>query len=242
VTNEEGLSNPYDPQAIDYAPETPSLGSVLQYALHQHSLHMRVALPCQIVAVHGNQLVDVQPLLMSRYTVTDRATPLPVLVNTLVAMPSGGDYGLRYPIAVGDLGYCIFCDRSLDVWASGSGAQVDPQDSRSHDLTDGVFYPGLVPTNAQTQDTTSDLTLTNGAAQIRLEKTGRFVVKNNGQELFNLLDEAMANLGNLLTSLQQAVIMTPVGPGSFAAVTQSQLASVQQTAAAIRANLSTLKG
>lgn len=242
MSNEEGLSNPYDPQAIDYAPETPSLGSVLQYALHQHSLHMRVALPCQIVAVNGNQLVDVQPLLMSRYTVTDQATPLPILTNTLVAMPSGGDYSVRYPIAVGDVGYCIFCDRSLDAWASGTGAQVDPQDSRSHDLTDGVFYPGLVPVAGQTQDTTSDLTLTNGQAQIRLEKTGRIRLSNQKQELLDLLDQTMSGMLNLLSTLQQAVVLTPVGPGSFAAVTQTQLASLQQTLTLIRTNLDTLKG
>lgn len=242
MSDAEGLSDPYSDTDPNLTPETPTLGSALAYALHQHSLGLRVALPCRIVAVNGNQLVDLQPLIMSRYTTSDSATLLPVLVNTLVAMPMGGDYRVRYPVAVGDIGYCIFCDRSLDVWASGKGGPVDPQDSRSHDLTDGVFYPGMVPVSGQTTDTTNDLVIQNGTAEIRLQKNGRFVVANAQNELLSLLDQSVATFSQLLQNLQAAVILTPIGPGSFAAVTLSQFAAMQQTVNVLRTNLDTLKG
>lgn len=232
----------FDQTMPDQVPETPHLEDVLRLAMRACAMGLRVAMPCSVATVRGNQLVDVQPLLQAQYVMQAGPTTLPIIPNVLVSMPMGQDYSVKLPLAVGDTGLAIFTDRSLDNWAASQGGVVDPQDGRTHDLMDAVFIPGLVPTAKQTTDTTQDLVISNGQAQIRLEKTGRFKVANGQNETLDLLDQLMASYLQLLSDLAQAVILTPVGPAGFASFTQQSLASLTVTANTIRANLDTLKG
>lgn len=60
-----------------------------------------------------------------------------------VAFPGGGGYSITWPLEAGHTGVLLICDRSLDEWKSQGGTRTEPQDPRRHNLTDGVFIPGV---------------------------------------------------------------------------------------------------
>jgi hypothetical protein len=221
--------NPYDPSVQDYDAQTLPLDEIIRRGVTGMLLSLRVCLPAIVTQVHGNQKVDVQPALQVRYIDQNQGTNMPPVQNVPVSMPMGANYSIKLPVAVGDTGYLIFADRSLDAWLAGSGAIVDPQDSRQHDLSDAIFIPGMVPFSKQTTDSTTDLVLTNGQSQIRIEASGKFQIKNSQNELIDLMDQ-------LLTILQTDTFTnTLIGPQPFIDYTQQLLQQLQT-------KLETLKG
>lgn len=228
MSYQEGATDPFDTGITNFSPETPDLGAVILEAMRQWGLGLRVALPCAITALHGNQLVDLQPLLMARYKVgAPGPRRMPIITRALVAMPMGQNYAIRLPLAVGDTGLAIFCDRSLDAWASGKGGVVDPADCRAHDLTDAIFYPGLVPVSGQTADTSADLTITNGKAQFRASPTGQFKIGNGAAELVSLLQQLATGVSALATLVgtTSPSALIPAGQQSAAATAIADLAA-----------------
>jgi Phage protein Gp138 N-terminal domain len=231
--------NPYDPNTSDLTPETKSLDEVLRQVVSVAIMKLRVHLPGQIVKIHGTQQVDIQPLLQTRYT-NGKVVNLPVIQNVMVQMPFGKNYSIKLPIAVGDTGSLLFCDRSLDVWSHGSGGVVDPQDSRNHNLQDAVFIPGLVPFPNQLTDTSTDLIITAGQAQAKWQQGGTFVFTNGTNELISLLDQITQQLKTLATTLSTDTVNTIFGPMKLNAFSTYQ--QIGQAVDELDQKLQTLKG
>jgi hypothetical protein len=188
--------NPYDATSQSYVPETPSLDQLIKNGVREALLNLHTWLPAVVTQVMGNQQVSIQPLLLRRY-VANPGTPsttagltanLPVIQNVMVCMPRGQNYSIKLPVAVGDTGIALFCERSLDNWsASTSAGLTDPADVRHHDLADPIFIPGLVPFPMQTTDETSDLIVKNGDAELHVQEAGTFLIKNQSNELLSIL-------------------------------------------------------
>lgn len=224
----EQFDLPYDPNSQSQQVQTLPLDEVIRRAILAYGLKLKVCLPCSVTAIHGDQLVDVQPLLQARYTSGNPFT-LSQIQRVPVSMPMGANYSIKVPVAINDTGYCIFSDRSLDVWLAGSGAVVDPQDSRAHDIADAIFVPGLVPTANQTEDGTTDLVITNGEAQMKLQAGGTFLFKGPSQEIMAVIDSLFDILiNNTFTN-------TMIGPQPFIAGTITALTQ-------LRAKWDALKG
>lgn len=234
-------NTPLSPSQPNYAPETPRLEAVLHAAQHALALQLRVALPAQILAITGEQTVDVLPLFQTRIF-GQKVQDMPVLRGVPVAMPQGADWRISFPLAVGDTGLCVFCDRNLDAFLSSDGSvPQDPQDSRCHDLNDAVFFPGLVPTPKQTTDTGDDLVLQNGAATLRLRKDGTVSLKNALQEAVALMVRAVQAQADALGALVGAQIATTTGPASFSVDTLSALRGLQSTTQTLHDSLKTFQ-
>lgn len=185
----DSYDQPYDQATDSRSSQTQPIDSIIKEAIDAAMRDLHTWLPSQIVAVNGNQSVDIQPLLKRKYkdgTVVD----LPVIRGVMVIVPRGQDYWVKLPIAVGDTGIALFCERSLDNW-SVSGGSVDPQDTRTHDLSDPVFIPGLNPASEQVTGDATDLVIHNGIAEIQAKKDGTFKVKNNTNELLDLLSQTL---------------------------------------------------
>lgn len=243
------LNSPYDPAVPDLEPETLPLDEILLEAMRAHTLGLRVALPAQVTSVTQGQVqqVDVQPMLMARYLNQADPVPMPVIKNVPVVMPMGQNFSIKMPLAVGDNGLLVFVDRSLDAWvASNATSPVDPQDTRQHDLTDGVFLPGLVPFPLQQTDATTDFVIACGSAQLRLQQTGRVKLGNSasgGQELVDLSDQLLGILSSLLNVLEtQTFTLTQMGPQPFIASTVAALQQLSTQISTLRTNLDTIKG
>lgn len=238
----------FSPQNM--SPSTPRLAQIIRDAVSSGARELRVALPAKVVAVRGDQLVDLQPLLKARFYAAREAIALPVLPTVPVVMPRGGSWGIRLPVAVGDLGLAIFSDRSLDAWAASQpGDVVDPGDPRMHQLADAVFVPGLYPDGAQTAEAMGDLVLHTGAAKLRLEASGRFQVTNGTEELVDLtkqLADAVKAMGQSLAGAAAAVSGTTSAAGSPIAATSvigdTAIAGNVATLSALSAKLAALAG
>jgi hypothetical protein len=230
--------NPYSAAAQNLDPSAPTSHAVLLEACHQMALGLRVAVPARVVKVISNQRVSLQPLYKARY-VGEVAKDLPIIPEAHVTVPLGQAWGIKLPLAVGDLGIALLADRSLDAWAASDGTRpLDPRDGRYHDLTDAFFLPGAVPTAHETSDTTADLVLRNGNAQLRIAPSGGFQLTNGTNELV-ALTKALASQVQTLTSAvaSLSVIGGAVSPPQVAKLT-AQAGEVE----AIAAGIATLVG
>ena len=117
--------------------------SVLQTQLRRS---LWTALPGRVQSFDGSkQSADIEPLIHDTWEAedgTNQTGPLPVIPSVPVCFPGSGAFRVTFPVAKGDTGLLIFCSRSIDRWLS-EGGSVDPQDDRTHDLSDAIFIPGL---------------------------------------------------------------------------------------------------
>ena len=235
--------SPYDPSMPNLAPETPELEDLLRSTVLNAMRNTNVCMPAKIVAVSANQTVDLQLLPQTRYAANASATDKRIVYNVPVAMAVSGAYSVKLPIAVGDTGLAFFADRSLDNYLASDGTKTyDPADTRMHHLGDAVFLPGLPTTSQQTQDSTSDLVITNGKMQLRLRQDGKVQLKNGTQELLAILDQVLSNQLSLLQTLQtNTFTLTALGPQGFIATTITALAQLQSQLQTLQTNLETLK-
>ena len=190
--------NPFDPASTDWSPTTIPLDQVVELGLRKLALELAVWRPAKIVQIKGNGRVDIEILLQAKYIKSSIPFTLPTIQDALVSFPQGADYYIKPPMAVGDTGIALFCDRSLDEW-SVQGGTVFPNDPRTHNISDCVFIPGVYPFNAQVADSSTDMVLKNKDAEIRLQKAGKFKIKNNSQELIQNLISALQTLSTAST-------------------------------------------
>ena len=235
--------------------ETKTLDEVLRLAMEGVLYNLHVALPCAVTVVRNNGYVDVQPLLQRLYTTGDLVS-LPVLQNVPISHPRGADYWIKLPVAVGDLGTIVFCERSLDSWKV-DGNLTNPKDSRRHDLSDAIFFPGMYPMSNLIPGASADMILQNGDAQIYLQKPGKFLVqKEGGDELLDQISSLAASVKALADAVSALASGTtngfgavvPSNPGALAAalaaiaVASASASSAGTTADTIDGNVEGLTG
>lgn len=217
--SQELFDDLFDADSTALQSETQPFDAIILNAIDSTLKDVHTWLPAQITKINGNQSVNLQPLLQRKYKDGTLDT-LPEIQNVPVWLPRGNNYWIKLPIAVGDTGIALFCERSLDTWKV-SGGIVDPQDSRTHDLTDAIFIPGINGMNAQVPGNSTDMILHNQSAEIYLQPGGTFKVTNGSQEL-------ISNIIQLVQALQQALTLTLLGPQPFMQITQLQLQQILQ--------------
>jgi hypothetical protein len=126
----------------NYQWENPSLDQAAGAAVGDALKNLRTAMPGRVVGFDPNkQTATVQPLI--RLVRSDgQGVNLPVLADVPVCFPEGGGFAFTFPIEEGDEGVVIIADRCIDGWWQ-SGQPSDPLDFRLHDLSDGMFVPGI---------------------------------------------------------------------------------------------------
>lgn len=213
------LPDPYNQQQEPQQQETKPLDEVIRQAINAALLDIHTWQPAQITKVRGNNFVDIQPCLLRTYQ-DGTQTELPQIQNVMVGLMQGADYWIKAPLKVGDYGIALFAERALASWIAGGGI-VDPQSARHHEIADCVFIPGVRPMSQTfTSGEPEDMVLHNGLAEIYLQKGGTFKITNGTNELLSTLDD-------LLTALQNALVLTALGPQPFIAATQTALSQVK---------------
>jgi Phage protein Gp138 N-terminal domain len=128
------------------ASRTPGVLAALDRMFADFGADLHVALPGQVVSYDASkQVADVKPMVqrVAREQDDDRAVdPLPVIPAVPVAFARGGGYFMTLPLASGDTGLLVFCERDLSPWRA-TGQDSDPLDEGVHTLAGAVFYPGL---------------------------------------------------------------------------------------------------
>ena len=141
--SEEQFDDPFDPNTTDEQSETKTLPQIMIEHFEDSVKDLHTWLPCKVIQVRSNGVVDVQPLIQRKYK-DGTVVKIPPIQNVPVIHLRGKNYGIKLPVAVDDTGIALFCERSLDNWKQ-SGDFVEPGDIRTHDLSDAVFVPGLYP-------------------------------------------------------------------------------------------------
>lgn len=91
------------------------------------------------------QCVDAQPTITSERQAEDGTTiveRLPVVTNAPVKFPGSGPYRITWPIEVGSVVILHFTSVAMDRWLAIGGKDVEPRDTRRHDLSSAFADPG----------------------------------------------------------------------------------------------------
>ena len=222
---------------------TPTLEGFTQLALDAYAMGLRVGMPGTVEKYDAaKQLCSVQPSIKRKGT-DGVVRLLPVINNVPVGHLRAGKAIVHMPVAAGHTVYLHFSDRSLDNWKSAGGNQ-DPNDPRTHDLSDAVAYPGFYPfSDILTIANPDALTLMhdkavvelsadgtvksfNDTAKMEMTPAGKFKFANDSQELLDLLDQT-------LQAILSATTNTIFGPQPFVnladfAVIKAKLATLKE--------------
>lgn len=122
-----------------------TLTDILMRVRRATELGLRVAAPARVTAY--NPATQRAELVLEQLPVlaTDEGgVPQPpiALPAVPVAWPRTAAGYLTLPLVAGDTGLVVFADRGLSEWLR-LGIPGDPITRRTHDLADGVFFPGL---------------------------------------------------------------------------------------------------
>ncbi len=135
---------------------------------------VRVSVPGSVETYDAStQRADVKPLIQRRFADGD-VQPVPVVVNVPIVWPRSAGASLTFPLRKGDGVLLLFSDRSMDEWLT-IGGDPEPADIRSHDLSDAIAIPGLLPFSAEFNPPADadDVVLAFGADQeVRLTAAG----------------------------------------------------------------------
>ena len=198
------------------------------------------ALPGRVQSFDGSkQSADIEPLIHDTWEAEDRTNqtgPLPVIPSVPVCFPGSGAFRVTFPVSKGDTGLLVFCARSIDRWLS-EGGSVDPQDDRTHDLSDAVFIPGLTDFGHPIDPFKSDrMTFGKvGGTQIHLKPSGTQIGTDDASQLdwVPIGTPLKTFLTNLLTALNtlnlpvSGATAGPPAPGTFPVLPTILSASVE---------------
>lgn len=226
--------------------ETPELETILTEAVRAGMMDLRVAMPCRVHKYNKDrQEVDLQPLIKKQYRLNDEIVSLPIIPsvpvhfqssdggNVFISLPLKADIPERFdPVTgdriLGDLGFCIVCDRSINTWLSGTGQEVVPGDVRIHNLTDAIFIPGLRPFQNALENVHADnLVIQNTDLRIELSPTGKMKAASQTDELLLIISD-------LITQLINALVITGIGPQPFVSSTVTSITAIKTRLDAMR--------
>lgn len=127
---------------------TPTMAEVILAAIESRLMEVHTGIPAKVTRYDAaKQLIDAAPLIKTRFFNENGESiveALPVVTNVPVIFPGSGNFGMTFPVAVGETVWLAFSEASLDKWKS-QGGTVDPLDPRKHALADAVAMVGLRP-------------------------------------------------------------------------------------------------
>ena len=143
---------------MDVAERGDDHEAAIKSAVRESRASLWTAMPGIVVSYDPDkQTAAVQPAIQG-YPPTTRgvAAPvnMPVCLDCPVSFPRGGGYALTFPLNEGDEGMLVFASRCIDAWWQSGGVQPQAE-LRMHDLSDGMFIPGVTSQSRKLADATS---------------------------------------------------------------------------------------
>lgn len=159
----------------------------------------------------------IQPAINKQFS--EGPEPMPVLYNVPIIFPRGQGFSLSFPVVQGDYVLVVFCERSIDLWKS-VGGQVNPNDYRKFDLSDGIAIPGILPFNSP-QTPIDGFTIEYAGSKIQILPSGDVKILTSGTiaigsavvELLQKISDTLAGIASITTTV--TVPSVPFGPVPF---------------------------
>ena len=212
--------------------------AIRQSILYQLN-NIHTCLPAEIVSYdYTKQRATVQPLLNKVWS-DGTSTPMPEQQNVPVIFPRAGGASLTFPVIAGDTCLLVFIERSTDVWKT-VGGQVNPDDPRKFDLSDGVAIMGLFPFSESSQaENNTDVFLTYAGSKIVIKQNGDVVIDTASKvAIGNSTTEVLNVISQLLGYLQGAAVITVPSTPFVGGLTPALVLQL----AALQAQLDLIKG
>lgn len=151
---------------------TPTIPSAIKKALAKAGGATFVMRPAEVVAYRDPGTVDARPLGFDQ-----------VVENVPVVFPGSGGVRVRFPITRGDSIMLLFADISIEEWLT-TGRIETPTDPRTHDVTDAVAVPGLLPASQGDKPPTIEFT---GDGTIDVGGTSPLATKQDVQDVVDAI-------------------------------------------------------
>jgi phage gp45-like len=171
--------------------EKVSLSDIIMEVSNKINRETHVALPAIIDKYDfKTQKANVKINIKQMYD--GQAIDMPVIPNVPVIFPSSGGASLTMPVKAGDGCIIVFCDSDIKNWLLG-GNNVNPQTTRSHNLSDAVAIIGLNNfTKISGAENNEDMLLSYAGSKLRF-KAGGIVDIHNAKEINIKTDNLIIN-------------------------------------------------
>jgi hypothetical protein len=127
--------------------QRPSMSTVIRQAILGGIADVRVHVVARVESYDAaKRRISARPIIRALYADEENAhvaERMPIITDIPLAMPGSGGARLKFPVARGDTVLLCFSDQSLDRWLALGGEDVDPEDPRSHALSDAIALPGV---------------------------------------------------------------------------------------------------
>lgn len=117
-----------------------SLTQAINNCIKQDRANLYTALPAKVISFNGHTVTC--EVMIKRVITNGQEIEIPPLADVPVQFPHAGGFCFTVPIKKGDEGLVIFSSRCIDGWYQSANKSI-PLDSRMHDLSDGIFIPGV---------------------------------------------------------------------------------------------------
>jgi hypothetical protein len=122
------------------------LTEVHHAGVERHLDRVWTALPCKVIEdTAEGHTVKLQPTIKGRERQQDgtiKQVDMPELPDVPIQYAAGGGFTITHPIKKDDEGIVVFASRCIDGWWDKGGNQP-PLDQRKHNLSDGMYIPGI---------------------------------------------------------------------------------------------------
>lgn len=188
---------------------------------------LHTGLPAKVVSFDPeNGTCNVQPLLLR--VVFDESgneveESLPQITNVPIHYPGGGGWSIIFPLKEGNTVFLAFAERSIDTWLEADpGQQVDPVQTRKHDLSDAICIPQLRPRTQPITDLASlgdnmRIGFDGGDPAIVLKPDGTIEIGEGATESIVLGDTLIEQIGLITVPTAFGPSGTPINAAAFAA-------------------------
>jgi hypothetical protein len=188
--------------------QSPSLASLLREQIESRVSGINVALPGRVTSYDtDSRRATVKPLVQMARVNPDTgqrtAVSLPVITEVPIMMYGSGGVRVKIPVHPGDTGLLIFCSASIDRWLR-FGGEVDPGDSRQHDLTDAIFLPGL-QSFAEDGDADPMIEFTE-SGEIHAGGSDKLATKADVDAIYNAISSAAVSAGDGGAAFKAAIL------------------------------------
>lgn len=179
---------------------TNTLDQLIRMAFVEFAGELRVCLPGRIEKYDPDtHLASVQPLIKRKFYGRKTAGSLPIINRVPVIHPRTANALIRLPVASGDIVTMVFCDRSLENWLQGNGAEAENEDSRQHHLNDAYAILGGYPEKNSIKANNPS------ALEIQVSPGTKMTMGNGTDELLQIAHDAFAELKTIATQLSQTM-------------------------------------
>lgn len=201
--------------------KSQSLAEILSIAIESRLATVHTCIPGRVIAYDkDSNLAEIQVEVRQFYPPDDVETELPPLVDVPIQWPAVSDSCyMTFPIKKGATGMIHFCERDFSNWLMDGGDQ-GPEEYRRFSISDSFFVPGIAPKGKMAKADDTDIVITNGSTEFRINPEGKFALKNGSEELVDLL---LA----LMDELMAAKTVTSIGPQPFVVDTIAKMTALK---------------